>query len=283
VINNDERGIVAYLATEAPGIGDKLARELYRIHGSDTLNVLANPDIAAASTKGLSLPAAEKLAKWIQDNQNILLFKTRLYGIGLKPALISKLLNTFGKEAEKELRKDCFALTEIKGIGWETVNNIADLLHLRKDDDGRIKAAVVYALESLEQDGHSCCTVKQLIEAVTKLLGFFHDKIQEQIEFACQQGLVMRGGGSYDISYFGLQEKFNDKNDVQSNGASQRTEDGSEDDEWGVSPDTEVRYSEADFDRDYDENQPRRDAAEPTKLSGESEWKLPWDGTEDGT
>lgn len=212
--NNDERGIITYIALEIPGIGEAGAKKLYSVFGAQTLIRMGDAEALLNVLPRLTERQAREISDQINRNTNLKDLKRRLYGIGLTPGLVNRLILHYGedKNIESIVRKDCFGLTEIAGIGFSTVSKIATLLGIPKNDNGRIKAAVVYAIEELEtSEGHSCVTKEDLISKTSKLLGFFHDSIEEQIAIASQNGYLMQYGRSYSIQYLLEQESKNEQ------------------------------------------------------------------------
>lgn len=207
--NNDERGIIAYLSLEVPHIGEALAKKLYSVFGAQTLIRATDAEALMAALPNLNEEAAREIARFVNDNSKLKDLKRRLYGIGLTPGLVNRMIAHYGydKPIEKLVREDCFSLTEIAGVGFATVSKIADLLGIPKTDPNRIKAAVVYAMAELEEsEGHTCIEKDALISKAGKLLGFYHDGIEEQVEIASQNGYLMCFGTRYSIQYLIDQE-----------------------------------------------------------------------------
>jgi helix-hairpin-helix protein len=162
-----ERGLVQYLAREAPGLGPKTASQLVKLHGFRVMELLRGDD----AVPGLSPKQHSELRKWARREGSNASIKERLYSIGLTPSQVKKLLDHYGPDCESKIRRDCFSLTEIHGFGFKTVSAIANLIGIPTHDSGRIKAAIMYATDYLTQnDGHVYLSVQQVVSEACALL-----------------------------------------------------------------------------------------------------------------
>jgi ATP-dependent exoDNAse (exonuclease V) alpha subunit len=171
---DEERGLVQYLAREAPGVGPAMANKLVALHGFGIMDTLRSDGPVA----GLTDRQHKDLKAWAEREGSNSGVKERLYAIGLSVSQVNKLLNHYGHNAEDKIRNDCFSLTEIKGFGFKTVSAIANLLGIPTHDKGRIKAAIVYAADYLTDEcGHVHLTVAQLVKEACALLSLNQDAI----------------------------------------------------------------------------------------------------------
>lgn len=174
-----ERGLVQYLAREAPGLGPKLSASLVALHGFRVMELLRSDD---ESINGVGPGIRKALRDWAKREHSNSTIKEKLYSIGLGTAQVAKLVSHYGGYAEDKIRKDCFSLTEIKGFGFKTVSAIADLIGIPTNDKGRIKAAVLHAADSLmEEGGHVCLTVRDVVEEACALLALKMDVVVEVV------------------------------------------------------------------------------------------------------
>lgn len=207
------KGLKELLVRECKHIGPALAVQLVTRFGNDTLKVLAQ-DTEEDKAKVLALPhisaaAAESIREWVKLEKSTTYLKQKLYGIGLLPAQIDKLISAYGYQAEQKLKQDCFALTEVKGFGFKTVAKIADLLGIPTTDPGRIRAAIHYQLEEgCREWGHCCVVVSELIRQVASLCNITQAHVEPVLakmlaeeelitantnwkEYAASQGIIL--------------------------------------------------------------------------------------------
>lgn len=182
------RGLKEYLFRECKGIGHTLARDIVGRFGNDTLTVLRTYPEKLAEIKGITKEKAELIQNWAKSEYVNSKFKERLYAIGLLPGQVSKLITHYGQDAENKIRTDCFSLTEIKGFGFKTTSAIADLIGIPATNPGRIKAAVIYALEQITQQGHTCIQVSEITREACALLSLQQSYIEPVINQMLKDG-----------------------------------------------------------------------------------------------
>lgn len=179
----DERtGLMEYLIREAPGVGPKVAAQLTAKFPERLLQVLAR-EPGKLDGFSFSLKQREALSLWAQGQLANAEIKEKLYGIGLLPAQVRRILEKYGGNAEHKIRQDCFALTEIHGFGFITVSKIADLVGVPDHDPGRLRAGLLYAFEKLTDQGHTCISAKELIKKTQEWTTASQSLLLEQIQF----------------------------------------------------------------------------------------------------
>jgi len=167
-----KRGLKELLIRECQHIGPALAARIVTTFGDEAMQVLAHHPEKLTAISGISEAVAKSIQGWAKAERSNLDIKKKLYGIGLLPAQVDKLLKEYGTNAEQKIRQDCFTLTAIKGFGFKTVASIADLLGIPKSDTGRVKAAIMYTMqENCEEEGHTCMVASELIRGVAILNG----------------------------------------------------------------------------------------------------------------
>lgn len=166
-------GIIEYLVREGPNVGRKRAEQIVEAFGEDALSVIQDePSRLVSRIEGLTLSRAEELSSWAASEKENSSVKKMLYSLKLTPGLVSKLIHHLGNDASRKIKKDCFKLTSIDGIGFLTVCKIADRLGIPETRPDRIRAGVVYTVKSLcEQKGHTCIPHDILVNESCKILG----------------------------------------------------------------------------------------------------------------
>ena len=168
---NEKHGMLEYLSREAHGIGPKIAAELIKAYKDNVIRNLANsPASVCQDIKGISYEKSLELQTWANGELSNREVKEKLYQIGLKPAQVAKLIKTYGSNAEAQIKKDCFKLVEVAGFGFKTVSAIADMIGVPASDPGRIKAALLFAFNQMQDEGHTCVTKADLIREACALL-----------------------------------------------------------------------------------------------------------------
>lgn len=186
-----KEGFVKYLSTEVKGIGPKLAEVIYEKYGANAFETLeTNPIQVSNDIPGISLERASEISAYLKKEAGLRDLRKRMYSIGLTNWQINTIIQKHGKDSEKVLRENCFSLTEIKGLGFKRVSSIADMLSIPKDDPGRMRAAVMYAIDALMEDGHTCVLGHEVICKAQELLDVKHANITDVLEQLVNEGLL---------------------------------------------------------------------------------------------
>ena len=175
-------GIKHLLLTECPGLGPALANRLVTRFQKETLKLIEKEPKAISEFLGISLDLAMKMQGWAAGQSANLDIKQRLYRIGITQGQVSKLIAAYGNNAEQKIKKDCFGMTKIKGFGFKTVAQIADLIGVPPDDPGRLKAALLYSIETLYNEGHVCIPCTEIIREACSLTGIVQQKVTPILE-----------------------------------------------------------------------------------------------------
>jgi len=184
-------GLIEYLVREAPNLGGANASRIVAAFGNDAIRIMATDANRLTEIPGLSYKSRTELAEWAKGESNNAATKVKLYKLGLLPGLVSKLMRAFGRDAERKIKEDCYALSKIDGIGFRTVALVADALGIPPDDPGRIKAGILHQIEVMQEDGHSCIHRNELIRESCNLLMITHDKVTIQLDALLEERLLL--------------------------------------------------------------------------------------------
>ena len=185
-------GMIEFLQREGPNVGEVRARQLVDAFGSNIIKILAEePErvLVAIDKPKLTEERLLDLSQWADSQLKVAPFKEELYGIGLKPSQVAKVINFFGSDVVNKVKSNCFRLTEADGLGFKTVSKIADMIGISDQDPERIKAAIVYCVnQELDNVGGTCINDIDLVRSVNKLTH------QPQRRIATYIGELIRDG-----------------------------------------------------------------------------------------
>ena len=180
----DGVALIRYLSSGVfDGIGPVTAQRIVDKFGNETLRVLTESPEELASVKGISQEKAEKICIAYRENfayGQVMLF-LKQFDIG--NAIASKIYKTYGASAIHVIEKDPYKLAEeIKGVGFRTVDNMAQKMGVGKDSAGRIRAAALYVLSmSASQNGNVYLPKDKLYEEMRNLLEIESGNFDENI------------------------------------------------------------------------------------------------------
>jgi len=182
--------IERYLASGAiKGIRAKTARKIVDEFGTDTVDVIENHPDWLARLPGITPKRAMEISEEFKSKSDIratVTFFREYFG----PATTMKIYKCFGKHSVSIARDNPYRLCEeVRGIGFDKADAMAQKLGLAQDSNERIGAGIVYILSfNAAQNGHTCLPREKLVEAASTLLGVAFEAVSAEVD-----KLVMKG------------------------------------------------------------------------------------------
>lgn len=148
----DDLGMRKYLMT-LPGIGVVTAEKLMQQHGQDALN---------------HLPKHAKQAHETDKANNAAVLICSKLGIG--PALTTRLIQHYGDKAADVASKEPYRMiNEVRGVAWETADRIGKRAGINDNDQQRVRAGIMYALECAANEGHTKVSQEKLFQDLDRI------------------------------------------------------------------------------------------------------------------
>jgi exodeoxyribonuclease V alpha subunit len=200
-------GIKAYLASGAiKGVGEATAERLVEHFGKNLRQVIEVTPERLAEVPGVGAKTARRIAEvWNGESQSrdILLF---LESQGIRPARARRILDAYGENAIQRVLADPYLLArDIRGIGFQTADLLAEQLQIKGDAPIRLRAGLFEVLRRATDDGHSALPVDRALDAAAELLGLPRLFVAAVLEDALKERrLVAREAGG--IRYLLLPE-----------------------------------------------------------------------------
>jgi len=187
-------GIRKYLGSGlVPGIGRVYANKIVDAFGTDTLRVLSEESGRLREVRGIGRKraAAIKQAWDAKRTERELYIFLQTYGV--TPAQCVKLVRHFGSEARRILSTEPYrAAREIEGIGFKTADRIALNLGFANDAPPRLDAGLIYALETLQEEGHTAFPEEALAAHTAALLETREDLVAARIDALIEKQAIVR-------------------------------------------------------------------------------------------
>lgn len=166
------QGIVNYLTSHLiKGIGPKIAEKIITQFQHATSDILDYTPERLVEISGISQARCQKLCQQLHEQKELrktLLFLQN-YTIPIHYGI--RLHNKYKEHTIDKVCEDPFMLTrEMKGIGFKTADMIASRLGLPSNSKSRINTGILYSLEEVQEEGHTCYPLSLLIEKAGDLL-----------------------------------------------------------------------------------------------------------------
>ena len=165
-------GIRKYLGSGlVEGIGKVYANKIVDAFGTATFRVLSEESGRLRDVPGIGGKRASAIKKAWDDQRAFRELYIFLQTYGVTTGQCVKLINKYGGEAKRVLTTEPYKVArEIDGIGFKTADRIAINLGYANDAPPRLDAGLLYAMETLQEEGHTALKEVDLIDYAAPLL-----------------------------------------------------------------------------------------------------------------
>jgi exodeoxyribonuclease V alpha subunit len=189
-------GIRKYLGSGlVPGIGRVYANKIVDAFGADTFRVLSEESARLRRVAGIGPKRAAAIKQAWEEQRALREIHIFLQTYGVTTSQCVKLVNRYGGHAKQVLQSEPYRVArEIEGIGFKTADRIAINLGFANDAPPRLDAGILYALETLQEEGHTAYPEEALRDYATELLQTLPERIAARIEALVGQKELVRHG-----------------------------------------------------------------------------------------
>jgi exodeoxyribonuclease V alpha subunit len=165
--------ILRYLSSGMiKGIGEKTAAKIVNHLGSRTFAILDHTPEKLVEVPGIGEKKAQTIIEAWQKNQAFRDIEVQLTQAGLSPRMIHRIIRVYGQSTLEVLETNPYRLiADVAGIGFLTADKLALNCGIEPDSELRIEAALVYAMQQSEDQGHCFLFDGQLESRIKSLLG----------------------------------------------------------------------------------------------------------------
>lgn len=141
-----EGGWIQYLIKEGPFIGEERAEQLFSRYGGDVIARMAESVDNLTCIPGITEQRALELNIWAKRESVISSTKEWFYKNGLTHSKIAKIINMFGDDANKIIRKEPYRLMQVDGIGWIKADELSMKIGGKPNDPLRIRTGILHII-----------------------------------------------------------------------------------------------------------------------------------------
>lgn len=177
-------GIRKYLGSGlVKGVSKGLADRVVAAFGEDTLRVISEESARLQEVDGIGRQRARSI-KEAWDAQvalrEVMVF-LQTYGVSVSQCL--RLVKQYGERTRALLETDPYRVArEVSGIGFKTADRIAINMGMANDGSARVEAGLEYALESLQDEGHTAFPARELVDRAAAMLEVDRDLVREGLK-----------------------------------------------------------------------------------------------------
>ncbi len=177
-------GIRKYLGSGlVPGIGKVYANKIVDAFGTDTFRVLSEESGKLRKVPGIGQVRAAAIKSAWDEQKTLREVHIYLQTYGVTTSQCVKIVNKFGVAAPRIIREEPYRIArEIDGIGFKTADRLAINLGFANDSAPRLDAGLIYALETLQEDGHTGYPREELVTYTATLLETSAERVTARID-----------------------------------------------------------------------------------------------------
>jgi len=177
-------GIRKYLGSGlVPGIGKVYANKIVDAFGTDTFRVLSEESGKLRKVEGIGKVRAASIKSAWEEQKTLREVHIFLQIYGVTTAQCVRIVKKLGPAAQQIVRNEPYRIArEIDGIGFKTADRIAINLGFANDAPPRLDAGIIYALQTLEEEGHTAYPEEELITHAATMLETSAELVKARIE-----------------------------------------------------------------------------------------------------
>ncbi len=217
VVPTTELGLIAYLSSGLiKGVGEKTARLIVDTFGMDTLHIFENSPEQLLTIKGISQKKLNKIINSYNSSHAMRDIISFLAPYNISIHKIMQIYREFGNDSLKIVQANPYKLRCVEGFGFKTVDAIARHINMAPNDSRRIEAAVQYALEEKQRNGHLYLEEHVLFDVVDNTLNEgYEEPVAEKSEIrSVINAMVASSVVINDDGCFYLEASFNAENNA---------------------------------------------------------------------
>lgn len=147
--------IERYLASEIKGVGPALARRIVEHFGEHLPQILDDNPGRVREVRGLGPVVANRIIAAWRDSSGLRELTVFLRGHGIGAAYARRIHKLYGRQSLEVVHHDPYVLARtVHGIGFRTADAVGEKLGIPRNSIQRARAAVVFLLERMAEDGH---------------------------------------------------------------------------------------------------------------------------------
>ena len=192
-------GIRKYLGSGlVPGIGKVYANKIVDAFGTDTFRVLSEESGKLRKVPGIGKVRATSIKTAWDEQKTLREVHIFLQTYGVTTSQCVRIVKKWDAQAQRIIQSEPYRLArEIDGIGFKTADRLAINLGFANDAPPRLDAGLIYALQTLEEEGHTAFPRGQLVDHAAAMLETSADRLQARIDaLVAAKDLVQHDGGT---------------------------------------------------------------------------------------
>jgi len=174
------------------GVGPVYGAKIAKKFGSETFSILDNDPERLLEIEGLGKKRAKQIIESWRARTQIQELFALLSNWGITQAQTVKIFNRWGNSALQTIRENPYQLAkEIRGIGFQLADKIAQNLGIDRLSNIRVDAAIEFFLWELSTEGHTCIPLDHFLPMAAEKLIIDQNHIQERATALFKEGSLV--------------------------------------------------------------------------------------------
>ncbi len=192
-------GIRKYLGSGlVPGIGKVYANKIVDKFGTDTFRVLSEESGKLRKVEGIGKVRATAIKQAWEEQKTLREVHIFLQTYGVTTSQCVRLVTQYGGDTQRVITQEPYRVArEIDGIGFKTADRIAINLGYANDAPPRLDAGLIFALETLQEEGHTAYPRGELVDYSAALLETSAELLEARLDALLKEkSIVQHEGGT---------------------------------------------------------------------------------------
>ncbi|MDH4122082.1 MAG: AAA family ATPase [Deltaproteobacteria bacterium] len=190
-------GLERYLGSGIlPGVGKTLAARMVKTFGEDTFRVLDEEPERLLEVPKINQKLVDKIKAGWSEQKGVREMMVFLHGLGISQAYAERIWKTYGPSGMEVVKDNPYRLAlDVSGIGFRIADAIAQKNGVDRASPQRAEAGVIFALEEITGEGHTCYPEPMVVERAAKILEISPQGAAQAVGELVKAGLLRRKEG----------------------------------------------------------------------------------------
>lgn len=188
-------GMERYLASGAVrSVGPKLAARIVALYKERSLDILENYPEMLLHLKGIGPEKLKKIRESWQEQKHVREIMLFLHQHGIGTARANRIYRTYGDKAIEVIRANPYQLADdVRGIGFQSADEVAKILGIDPNSIHRAKAALRYIMQEVTyKQGHAGFPEGQVLAQAEQLVSIGRTILESALAEEIVNGRMVR-------------------------------------------------------------------------------------------
>lgn len=178
--------------------------------GQDVIKMIEEDTFDYSKVKGIGKATYENVKEKVLTSLELSELLVFLGKHGIKYNMVQKLIKKYQSPqlVIQKIEDNPYVLTEVRGIGFQSADNIAKAMGYDLKSPHRINSAIKFAIEEENTNGHSWMDRKQILNKTITLVNLNKKLIEECLDVEEPESFVRTEDGRFTVKAVYEAEKF---------------------------------------------------------------------------